>query len=94
MDVIVSESKYHGREGQLTKLKAMMNNDTLSPAKRRAASENFYKIIAQCNDKKLMEMRHRLMKAAQAGDREWVARISAEMRLYLKEDPESGGETV
>lgn len=90
MDVEVIESQYHGRAGELTKLKAEMNNEALPHSKRRKAAQTFYKIVEQCNDKQLMEYRHRLIRAAQAGDRDAIGRISYQMKQYLGEDPESG----
>lgn len=90
MEIEVIQSQYYGRTGELEAYRAEMKNFNVPYSRRKAAAQSFYKIIAQCNDKKLMSMRQRLIRAAQAGDREWVGRISFQMKKYLGEDAESG----
>ncbi len=83
-------NKAHGREGELAKLNSVRNDPTKPNWLRANADKNHAKIVAQLKDKKLMLMRERLIKAAQAGDAPAQARIQMEMRYYLGEDTETG----
>lgn len=88
-DIEITQN-YYGREGQLDKLRAQTKDFNLSYKRRRKAYETMMEIITQCEDKQLMALRSRLMKASIAGDVEWVGRLSAQMKLYSGEEPETG----
>jgi len=90
MKNITWTTKAYGREGQLDKLNRERNNYAKQPWQRRKADETYRKIVGQINDKKLMAMRERLMKAAIAGDLVAQAQIQQQMKYYLGEDIETG----
>lgn len=74
----------YGRKGTLKYLdKAISNSKLYEPTRQQAerAKEN---IIKQLKDKKLMEMRARLIRATRAGDQVAVDRIERQMRAYEK----------
>lgn len=88
--MITWETYDHGRHGELARLNRERGDESLSIARRLQADKAHSKIVSQLRDKKLMALRERLIRAAQAGDREAVARITAQMKDYTKEDRESG----
>ncbi len=83
-------TRAYGREGQLEKLNKTRNDWSKQPWIRRKADETYRKIVAQIQDKKLMAMRERLIKASLAGDARAQALIQMQMKHYLGEDPETG----
>lgn len=90
MDIEVTQRQYYGRASQLDKLKHDMTDYKLSYKSRHAAAKAFAKIVAQCNDSQLMELRQRLIRASQAGDRDAAGKYSYLIKRYLGEDAESG----
>jgi hypothetical protein len=84
------ETKAYGWEGTLHKLNADRNDITLPANRRRAAARNHAKILRQLQDKHLMSLRQRFIKASQAGDATMQDMIAKEMRYYLHEDTETG----
>lgn len=82
--------KCWGWEGSLERFNKERNDVTL-PAKRRyLADKARKKIMAKMEDKKLMAMRERLIKASKAGDERAVIQITKEIRWYSGEDTETG----
>lgn len=88
--MITWETYDHGRHGELTMLNRTRNDHTRSPITRHAADKAHARIVGQLRDRKLMAMRRRLILASQAGDRYEMARITALMKAYNKEDRETG----
>lgn len=84
------ETYDHGRHGELTKLNKQRNDFNETHVTRAAADKAHAKIVRQMKDKKLMGMRERLIRAAQAADRYEVAKITAQMKDHTKEDRETG----
>ncbi len=82
--------KAFGREGQLAKLNRTRNDYTKSVFVRQMADTTFKKIQRQLEDKKLMAMRERLIKAAEANDEYEMVKIQQQMRAYEGEDMETG----
>lgn len=80
----------HGREGELYKLDQQRKDILLSKDHRQAADRAFKKIASQLADRKLMDMRMRLIGAARAGDELEQHKITRQMRDYLGEDQETG----
>lgn len=83
-------SNMYGYGSTLYKLRGDMDNATLTPNTRKAAAKAYYGILTKVQDSKLMAMRERLIRAAQAQNRYEVAKISAQMKAYAKEDTETG----
>jgi hypothetical protein len=89
-EVITWESYEAGRHGELMRLNRERNDVTLPKHRRSAAAKAHAKITAQLKDKKLMALRERLIRAAQAGDPVAIAKITAMMKDYAHEDRETG----
>lgn len=87
---ITWKSNDHGREGELTKLNSVRNNPDKPDFIRKQADEGHTKIVKQLKDRKLMVMRLRLIRAAQAGDAKEQARIAQAMKAHTGEDRETG----
>lgn len=87
---ITWETYDHGRHGELTRLNRERNDITLPKHRRLAADKAHAKIVGQLRDKKLMSLRGRLIRASQGRDIIEVARITAQMKDYTKEDRETG----
>lgn len=88
MDVKINYNR--DRESQLIGLNRKRNDWTLHRSFRNDADKAYNKIRNQLADKKLVAMRERLTKAAQAGDRYVMAKITAEIKDYMGEDRETG----
>lgn len=80
----------HGRAGELAKLNADRNNPVLTKFERSQADKAHRKITEQLKDKKLMSMRSRLIRAAQANDLVEQDKIARSMKAYQHEDQETG----
>ena len=89
MDISWTTHEY-GRAGELEKLSRDRNNSDLGPFTRSQADKAHAKIVQQLKDKRLMAMRERLIKAAQANDEPEQHRIQLQMRAYTKEEAETG----
>lgn len=89
-DVEYVRTKAYGWEGTLRKHNHDRNNPDLPFSVRRDADKAYKKIVAQLNDKKLMAMRERLIRAAKAGDAKAQDKIAKCMRDYLGQDLETG----
>jgi hypothetical protein len=87
---ITWETYEAGRHGELTRLNRERNDITLSSERRLAADKAHAKIVGQLRDTKLMALRERLIRAAQAGDTVAVAKVTAQMKDYTNEDRETG----
>lgn len=80
----------YGRASELKKLNDDRNNPGLPKFVRGQADKAHSKIVAQMKDKKLMNMRLRLIKATQAGDLPEAGKIEIAMKAHAKEDRENG----
>lgn len=89
MDITWTTKEY-GREGELARLNRDRNNPELGPFTRGFADKSHAKIVKQLKDKKLMAMRERLIKAAQAHDEQEQHKIQLQMRAYTGESAETG----
>lgn len=79
-----------GRQGELEQLNRDRNNPGLDKYTRKRAEDALKTIIDQLNDRKLMDMRLRLIRAAQAGDLIEQDKIAKQMKAYNHEDLETG----
>ena len=70
------------REGELKRLSEVFNNPLKSRHERRLAHDTFNKILRQVKDKKLTELRRRLIRAHQANDTEAAEKITDEIEAY------------
>lgn len=80
----------YGFGSTLYKLKGDADNPMLSPLTRKQAHDGVAKIIRQIQDKKLMSLRQRLIRASIAQDERAIAHITQQMRDYTQEDRETG----
>lgn len=80
----------YGRAGDLDKLNRVRNDHEKSDFFRWQADRSYARIREQLKDKQLMQLRLRLIKATQAGDRAEAIKITKQMRDYLGEDTETG----
>lgn len=80
----------YGRTGDLVRLNKDRNDSRLSKFTRSRADRAYAKIVLQLRDKKLMNMRLRLIGAAKAGDLTESTKIEQQMRSYIKQDRETG----
>lgn len=87
---ITWETYEHGRQGELKRYNQERNDFNLPARRRSAANKAHAKIAGQLKDKPLMALRHRLLAAGHAKDDYEIAKITAQMRAYLKEDRETG----
>lgn len=85
-------TEVYGYGSTLYKLRGDMDNYELTPITRRDAARNYYKILQTVQNKPLMRLRQRLIKATQAGNNLEANKISKQMRFYTKEDQETGME--
>lgn len=76
------ENYLHGRLTTLNRLNRDRNNPNLDAFTRNQADKAHKKITEQLKDKKLMALRERLIRAAQAGDKHAVWKISNQMREH------------
>jgi hypothetical protein len=83
-------SEAYGYGSTLYKLKGDMNNHELTPITRAAAARNYASILRKINDKPLMALRSRLIRATQAGDITESIKVTKQMRDYLTDDVETG----
>jgi hypothetical protein len=73
------------REGDLTRLHKVFNDPLKSRHERRLAHDTFNKILRQLKDKKLTELRRRLIRANIADDNDAaVERITEEIHEYSR----------
>ena len=72
------------REGDLTRLHKVFNDPLKSRHERRLAHDTFNKILRQLKDKKLTELRRRLIRANIADDDAAVERITEEIHEYSR----------
>lgn len=80
----------YGRTGELEKLNRDRNDVRLTRFVRLQADRAHAKIVAQLGDKGLMRLRERLMNAVRAGDQDEARKIEIAMRVYSKQDRETG----
>ena len=70
------------REGELKRLHEVFNNPLKSRHERRLAHDTFNKILRQIKDKKLTELRRRLIRAHNAEDVDAAEKITEEIYEY------------
>lgn len=70
----------------LRQLKGWMNDSKYSKARRKMFSETYKKIQTQLHDKKLANMRERLIKATKAEDKLEMWKITNQIKSYAKEE--------
>lgn len=76
------EEHLFGRETTLYKLNRDRNNPKLSKIVRKRADEAMTKILKQLKDKKLMQMRTRLIAATRDGNQYEVWKIEQQMKEH------------
>lgn len=72
------------REGDLTRLHKVFNDPLKSRHERRLAHDTFNKILRQLKDKKLTELRRRLIRAHNAEDVDAAEKITEEIYEYSR----------
>lgn len=74
----------NSRDHDLRMLHARMHNPDLSLYSRKVAWRSFNKILAQVNDRKLTELRHRLIRARIDKDLDAVEKIELQLKEYTR----------
>lgn len=74
----------NSRDADLYALHKRFNDYSLSKTVRKRAYDTFQFVQAQVKDKKLAELRHRLIKAHRANDVEMVERFEAQIKEYTR----------
>lgn len=72
------------RERDLSHLHKVFTDPTRSLFARKEAYRSFQGIQAQMNDRKLAELRYRLIKSIRAGDNEATDKLELQIRDYAK----------
>ena len=72
------------REGELKRLSEVFNDPLKSRHERRLAHDTFNKMLRQVKDKKLTELRRRLIRAHNAGDVNAAEKITDEIYDYSR----------
>lgn len=85
MEISVHCRLYDDRRKDLDHLERIINNPDKPQHARFGAAKAKDNILSQYKDKKLVELRHRLMRAAAAGDEMAEWRISNEIRKHTKQ---------
>lgn len=75
----------NSRDHDLAELSKRMNDPTKPMWVRKSAWRTFNKILSQVSDKKLVELRHRLIRANIASDVAAVAKIELQIKDYTKQ---------
>lgn len=78
----MDEGRYH----DLQRLQAVIDNPNKSKYARQAADKAKKDIIRQMKDKKLVHLRERLIRAAQALDEHEEWKIANEIKDYMKKE--------
>jgi hypothetical protein len=76
------ENFSYGRLSTLNYLKERRDDGQRHPFRRMQADKAIRKIVAQLNDRKLMRLRERLLRAQRYGDLHAVWQIENEIRAY------------
>lgn len=74
------------RDADLKHIRSVMNDPSRSLARKRMAYKAAKTIVKQMRDRKLREMRHRLVKAARAYDESSEWKLTNLIRDYLKQE--------
>jgi hypothetical protein len=74
----------NSRDADLAALHKRFNDYSLSRTVRERAYRTFQNIQAQVKDRKLVELRHRLVKAHVANDVEAVERFEGQIREHIR----------
>lgn len=75
----------NSRDHDLIALHKRFNDFSLPKLTRTRAWRSFNKILAQVRDKKLVEMRHRLVRAKLANDSDAADKIELQIEDYTKD---------
>lgn len=70
------------RAKDLDMFRERMEDVTLPMSKRRQAANHFFLIRAQIKDRKLAELRHRLIKATRANDLEYIEKFEGQIKQH------------